>query len=160
MISNNVLLQFLSQLAWFIQETWSYPHQNGTPHRRMLSRPPLGCHFHRTLRRGEQLHDQNTTRQWKRCFRWTYHHHQPQINTGLCVPHERTFKASFTYSSGPSTASSDNLRPSLAKILNPAPGNHSGTYLTLEVDRYQSVREIEDWTNVLGTCQQGTRQGP
>ena len=58
----------------------------------------------------------------------------PRINTSSRAPYEPTFKASFTYSSGPSIANSDNLRPSYAKSLNPVPGNHSGTYLTLGVN--------------------------
>ena len=42
-----------------------------------------------------------------------------------------TFSDSFTYSRGPSTAISNIARASFANCLNPEPGNHSGTYLTL-----------------------------
>ena len=37
---------------------------------------------------------------------------------------------SFTYASGPSMAMSNFPRATLVKVLNPAPGNHSGRYLT------------------------------
>ena len=44
--------------------------------------------------------------------------------------HRLTFTDSFTCVSGPSTAKPVFMRATLAKVLNPAPGNHSGTYLT------------------------------
>lgn len=85
----------------------------------------------------------------------------PRIGTGLQGPHGHTFRDSFTYSSGPSAAAVHHLRPSFAKRLNSAPGNHSGTYPTSKriINRVQA-KEIKIRTNVLGTCQQGMRPEP
>ena len=54
-----------------------------------------------------------------------------------------TFSDSFTYSRGPSTATSNIVRASFANCLNPEPGNHSGTYLTLCISLVGEVSESE-----------------
>ena len=108
------------------------------PHRGMPSQSPIGCRFRRTLGSGARLYDQNTRKRWNRCFRGSCHYCQPESWDGLQGARKRTFKSSFTYSSEPSTAELNSLPPSLAKCLNPAPGNQSGTYLTLGPNRRHS----------------------
>ena len=63
------------------------------------------------------------------------------------------FKDSFKYPSGPSTAKSNSFRASFAKRLNPAPGNHAGTYLTFRDELLEGYRSQETrvWTNVVAT---------
>lgn len=53
------------------------------------------------------------------------------VNTSFDRQYRKlTFINPFTYSNGPLTATSNFPRATLANVLNPAPGTHSGTYFT------------------------------
>jgi hypothetical protein len=100
------------------------------PHQGTRSPLSLELHSPRTLYLQILNRGRNTTKRWNCChFRRTRY----QVNLGVGgrdIGARLTFIEVFTYSRGSLTITSNFPRATLAKVLNPAPGNHSGTYLT------------------------------
>jgi hypothetical protein len=100
------------------------------PHHGTRLPSPLESHSPRILDFHILECGRNTTERWKHrrlhraCHKVNRWIERQDIKVSLI------FIESFTYSKGSLTSASNLPRATLAKVLNPAPGNQSGTYLT------------------------------